>query len=84
MVSYRQGVPSHPYIVSDPDILGGAPVIKGTRLLASAIAGRIDAGDTFEMLRQERPDIPKEAFEAAREYAKANPYVIPARPWRDR
>jgi hypothetical protein len=55
-----------------PDPTGGsdsldaaAPVIKDTRLLASAIARRIDAGDTFEMLERERPDVPAEAFEAA-------------------
>lgn len=70
------------FIVSDPDILGGAPVIKGTRLLASAIARRIDAGDTFEMLQRERPDVPAEALEAAYRYAKANPQRgRPAKPW---
>lgn len=72
------------FIVSDPDIFGGAPVIKGTRLLASAIAGRIDAGDTFEMLRHERPDVPAAAFEAAYRYAKANPQRgRPAKPWHE-
>jgi uncharacterized protein (DUF433 family) len=71
------------FIVSDPDIFGGAPVISGTRLLASAIARRIDAGDSFEMLEQERPDVPPEAFEAAYRYAKANPQRgRPAKPWR--
>lgn len=70
------------FIVSDPDILGGAPVIKGTRLLASAIARRIDAGDPFEMLQRERPDVPAGAFEAAYRYAKTNPQRgRPAKPW---
>jgi len=70
------------FIVSDPDIFGGAPVIKGTRLLASAIARRIDAGDTFEMLQRERTDVPAEAFETAYRYAKANPQRgRPSKPW---
>lgn len=72
------------FIVSDPDIFGGAPVIRGTRLLASAIARRIDAGDTFEMLQQERPDVPPQAFEAAYRYAKAHPQTDqPPKPWRE-
>jgi len=51
-------------------------------MLVSAIARRIDAGDTFEMLCRERPDIPAEALEAAYRYAKANPQCgRPPKPW---
>lgn len=73
---------SPPHIVRDPDIFGGAPVIRGTRLLAAAVARRIDAGDSLEMLHRERPDVPREAFEAAYRYTKENPYHRPAPPWR--
>lgn len=70
------------FITSDPDILGGQPVIRGTRMLAATVARRIDAGDTFERLQGEFPTIPAEAFEAAYRYAKANPRRgRPAKPW---
>jgi uncharacterized protein (DUF433 family) len=70
------------YLTEDPKILGGHPVIRGTRLLASAIARRIDGGDTFEMLERERPDVPPTAFEAAYRYAKTNPRSErPPKPW---
>jgi uncharacterized protein (DUF433 family) len=57
------------FIVSDTQILGGAPVIRGTRMLADGVRRRIDAGDTFERLERERPDVPREAFRAAYAYA---------------
>ncbi len=70
------------FIISDPEILGGAPVIKGTRMLASTVARRIDGGDTLERLQSEFPMIPREAFDAAYWYAKANPQRgRPAKPW---
>ena len=61
------------YIASDPEILGGWPVVGGTRMLVETVAKRIDAGDTFGGLRAEFPMIPMGAFEAAYRYAKSNP-----------
>ena len=34
-------------IVSDPDIMGGTPVIRGTRITAQAMLGRINADDSI-------------------------------------
>lgn len=71
------------YLVSDPDILGGWPVIKGTRILAEMIARRIDGGDTLERLESEYPTIPRDAFVTAYMYAKSHPRRgRPAKPWR--
>jgi uncharacterized protein (DUF433 family) len=61
------------YIVSDSEILGGYPIIKGTRLLVNTVRRRIDAGDPFEMLERELPMIPPEAFRAAYGYANEHP-----------
>lgn len=61
------------FVVSDPQILGGHPVIRGTRLLVHSVKRRIDAGDTFEMLERERPDVAREAFRAAYDYANTHP-----------
>jgi uncharacterized protein (DUF433 family) len=75
-------MPSSRYIVSDPDILGGWPVIRGTRLLTSAVARRIAGGDTVAQLEREYPHIPREAFEAALEHeATVEPRPRPAKPW---
>jgi uncharacterized protein (DUF433 family) len=57
------------FIVRDSEILGGKPIIRGTRLLVEGIRRRIDAGDSYEMLERERPDVPREAFRAAYAYA---------------
>lgn len=72
------------FIASDPDILGGTPVIRDTRLNVYAIKARLDGGDTLDDLALDYPDVPREAFEAARLFATANPLRgRPAgRPWR--
>lgn len=61
------------YIVSDDAILGGLPVIRGTRLSVYAIAGRLAHGETLDELMTDYPDIPREAFEAAEMFARTHP-----------
>lgn len=56
------------YIESNPDILGGSPVIKGTRIDVSTIKSRLGGGETLEALAAEYPEIPLSAFEAAYKY----------------
>lgn len=72
------------YIRSDPDILGGTPVIDGTRIPVYAVLGRLGHGDTLEDLRADYPDVPSDAFHAARLYAAAHPLRgrPSGRPWR--
>jgi uncharacterized protein (DUF433 family) len=60
-------------IVSDPDIMGGTPVIRGTRITAQAILGRIEAGDTIADILDGYPYLDQETVEAAALFAKANP-----------
>ncbi len=71
-------------IVSDPDIMGGAPTIRGTRITAQAILDRIEAGDTIDSVLDDYPYLDRETVEAAAVYAKANPVRgRPAgKPWR--
>ena len=61
------------YIEIDPEVKGGVPVIKGTRLTASAVAARLAGGDTLEDLTEDYPYIEPEAFRAAEIYARAHP-----------
>lgn len=56
-------------------VMGGRPVIKGTRLSTTAIHGRLVWGDSIADLMEDYPDIPREAFEAAFIYAKTHPQV---------
>jgi uncharacterized protein (DUF433 family) len=61
------------WIVRDPEILGGTPVIKGTRMTVYSVLGRVTHGDTLGEIAEENYDIPMEALEAALTYARAVP-----------
>ena len=45
------------YIVSDPDILGGTPVIKGTRVPIGRIVFLLKDGYTLEAIHEDYPHI---------------------------
>lgn len=47
----------HPYIVREPDICGGEPVIKGTRITVRHIAVLYKAGDTAEDIVAAHPPL---------------------------
>lgn len=78
---YRTNRDAH--IAIDPDILGGTPVIRGTRISVHAVLGRLDGGDSLDDLLADYPHIPRAAFEAAGIYARAHPPVgrPGGRPW---
>jgi uncharacterized protein (DUF433 family) len=72
------------WIETNPAIKGGEPVIRGTRIGVRAVAHRIDSSDTIEILTEDYPQIPAEAFRTAYTYAKSHPRRgRPTRPWRD-
>lgn len=51
----------------NPEIQGGTPVIKGTRLPVSSIIARLEGGDSIEDLVADYPYINRSAFEAVRD-----------------
>ncbi len=61
------------WIVRDPDIKGGEPVIKGSRVSVHTLADRIAHGESSTVLEEDFPHIPAEAREVAVQYAHANP-----------
>lgn len=66
----------------NPHVQGGEPVIKGTRMPIRSLARLIELGETAEVLREDYPFLPDEAFELAPMWAKANPRRgRPRRPW---
>lgn len=61
------------YIVRDPEVLSGTPVIAGTRLPASVVAANVKAGMTIEQVIAAFPSINAEQAQAAVEYIQAHP-----------
>lgn len=57
-------------IVSTPDVLRGKPRIKGTRIPVSLILGYLAAGNTFEKIIEEFPDLTREQIAACLDYAR--------------
>ncbi len=53
------------YIISDPDILGGTPVIKGTRVSVGRILFLLKDGYTLEAIHEDYPHIDIKTLSAA-------------------
>lgn len=64
---------AHDAVASDPHILGGTPVLKGTRVPVYAVAAQVAAGVPLERIREDYPSLDDEKIELATIYAKANP-----------
>lgn len=58
------------YIVSTPVILNGKPRINGTRIPVSLILGYLAAGNSYDEIIKEFPDITKEQIAACLDYAR--------------
>ncbi len=56
-------------IVRDPRIMGGKPVVKGTRVTVEAILRRLASGLSVEDLLKEYPQLTEKDVRAALEYA---------------
>lgn len=52
------------YIVSDSEILGGTPVIKGTRIPVSRIIFLLKEGYTIEAIHEDYPHVSSDILEA--------------------
>lgn len=58
-------------IVRDPDILGGTPVFRGTRVPFQALLDYLEGGQTLDEFLDDFPTVTKEAAVAALELAKS-------------
>ena len=52
------------YINMDPDILGGAPVIKGTRIPIEVIQALLKQGQTIEVIQAGYPQVAPKKIQA--------------------
>ncbi len=59
------------YIDSNPKILYGKPVIKGTRIPVDLILEKLSFGESFDEILQSYPDLTKESIYACLSYATA-------------
>ena len=56
-------------IISDPEILNGKPIVKGTRISVALILQCIASGMTKEDILQGYPTLTREGLEAALDFA---------------
>lgn len=49
-----------PVITRDPDVLGGAPVFAGTRVLVKTLTDYLEAGDTIDTFLDDFPSVRRE------------------------
>lgn len=61
-------VPDYQWIVIDPELLGGQPTIKGTRISVAHILECLAGGMTFKEISKEY-GVPPESFPDAMKYA---------------
>ncbi|MBM4139980.1 MAG: DUF433 domain-containing protein [Nitrospira sp.] len=45
----------HPYIIKNPEVCGGSPIISGTRITVRLIAARVKSGDSAEDILRDYP-----------------------------
>jgi uncharacterized protein (DUF433 family) len=57
------------YIISDPEIMMGKPVIKGTRITVELILEKLSAGESIRQIIEEHPRLTSEAIYAALAFA---------------
>ena len=60
-------------VVEDPEILGGTPVIRGTRIPVHDVARSVIVGVGLERLKAAYPGLDDDQIELASIYAEANP-----------
>ena len=60
-------------VVEDPEIMGGTPIIRGTRIPVQIVAALFDARTPMERILQSYPSLTESQVELASIYAKAVP-----------
>ena len=60
-------------VVVNPEIMGGNPVFRGTRVPVHQVAELLNKGETVERLREDYPRVSEEMIQLAPIYAAAHP-----------
>ena len=56
-------------IISDPALMMGKPVVKGTRITVQLILEKLTAGETTEQILEAHPRLTREGIQAALAFA---------------
>lgn len=56
-------------VVSDPNVMMGKPVVRGTRLSVELILEKLSAGESVEQLLDAHPRLSEESIRAAMAFA---------------
>jgi len=64
-------------ITRDPNILGGTPVFKGTRVPVQALFDHLEAGDSLEVFLDSFPSVTREQAEAVVKAARVALLSVP-------
>jgi uncharacterized protein (DUF433 family) len=56
-------------IVSDPKVLAGKPVVKGTRISVELILEKLSNGESIEQILEAHPHLTREGIQAALAFA---------------
>lgn len=59
-----------PLVISDPEILGGTPVIAGSRVPVRILFEHLEAGDSLEVFLADFPSVSRELAVAVLEQAR--------------
>jgi uncharacterized protein (DUF433 family) len=65
------------WIVSDPKVMMGKPVVVGTRITVELILEKLAAGETAEQLLEAHPRLTREAIRAVLAFASQASYPLP-------
>ncbi len=79
----RYGKAREDHIVIDPEVMGGTPILRGTRMTVYSVLGRLNGGDSIDDIIDDNPHLTREAVETAALYARTHPIVgrPGGRPW---
>jgi uncharacterized protein (DUF433 family) len=67
----KKMVSSKDVIIRDPDVLGGTPVFRGTRVPFQSLLDYLEGGQTLGEFLEDFPTVTREAAVRALEHAKA-------------
>lgn len=68
------------YVVTNPDVMMGKPVIRGTRITVELILEKLAAGESVEQIIEAHPRLSREAMLTALAFAAESMKVAVAHP----
>ena len=72
MSQLQKKISDNDWVVTHPDLLGGTPCIKGTRLSVSFVLKCLSEGMTPEEISNDYPGFPKECINEILKFASEN------------